>query len=163
MSTSYWPAMMSRMRPRLLLAGILFVFAVSLAAQASLEAVFNRVRDAITAQEGGWQLAEGHVGPEGGVFSQYWKNRAEDITIYFQQYASVEEAADRIAKLPVTVSIGGGQPISGIGDEAVIYSHLLRDGSAVIYLRVGTATATIAAPSQGIVLRIAKVVAAQVY
>jgi hypothetical protein len=123
--------------------------------------ISDRVRDAMLAQEPGWELDEKMV--ENTKFWQRWKNRAEVILIDYEEHPSETVAAEWIQKLPANISVPGGGPVPGIGDEAVMWSRHGSTGSAALYFRKGKTTGQVSAPSQAIATRIAQLVVNQIY
>jgi hypothetical protein len=142
--------------------GTLIVFAVAAAAAAqSGPTVSDRVRDAMLAQYAAWQLDFSRAA--GGQFTQRWKHGAERIVIVYDERASTDDASSWLDTVPVNVSIGGGETLTGVGDGALMFHAFSDSGSATIYLRKGKSTATITAPSSGIATQVAQSVVAQIY
>jgi hypothetical protein len=137
---------------------------VALAAQASAQSastVSDRIRDAMTAQEVGWTLDTNTL--EDTKVFHHWKNRAESILIEYREHASNADATTWLEEVPGSISAPGGQLVTGVGDDARIWVGASTDGSATIYFRSGKGTAQVTAPSRTITIRIAQLVAAQIY
>jgi hypothetical protein len=129
---------------------------------AQTQTIFARVRSAMEAQEVEWTLDKTRQRDD--EFSQRWVNRAEDIGIIFRQLASQAAATDWLAAKPMTISVGGGRPVAGVGDAALMWGRTASSGSgAALYFRKGSAVVQVSAPSETIAIRIGQVVAAQIY
>jgi hypothetical protein len=143
------------------LAAILTIAAAGAFSAQTPSTISDRVRDAMLAQERGWQLDDRMV--ENTKFWHRWKNRAEVILIDYEEHASDAAAAEWIRKLPANIPVPGNDPVPGIGDEAVIWTGHSPTGSASLYFRKGKTTGQVSAPSQNIAKRIALLVANQIY
>src|SRR5262249_22889000 len=86
------------------------------------QTVFDRVRDAILAQEVGWQLESSDI--DDHQCSQDWVNRAERISIVYDERSSIADATSWLNEFPSRVSSGGGEAAEGVGDEALIYARM---------------------------------------
>jgi hypothetical protein len=143
----------------MLIALLLAVGHASLRAQA--QTIFARVRSAMEAQEVGWTLDRTRQRDD--EFFQRWVNRAENIGITFEQLASQKAATDWLADKPLTISVGGGRAVAGVGDAALVWAGTTADGTAALYFRRGSAVVRVSAPSETIAIRIGQLVAAEIY
>ena len=142
-----------------LIALLLAVGHGSLRAQA--QTIFARVRSAMEAQEVGWTLDR--TRQRDNEFFQRWVNRAENIGITFEQLASQTAAKKWLDEKPLTISVGGGRAVAGVGDAALVWARTTTDGTAALYFRKGSAVVRVSAPSETIAIRIGQLVAAEIY
>ena len=123
--------------------------------------VAERVRTAMLAQEPGWQLDDSAA--ENQRFWHEWKNRAERISIEYTEHPSDADASAWLQALPGKLAMSGEQPLTGVGDEALIWAGLSSSGATTIRFRKTRYIAAVTAPSKTIATRIANLVAAQIY
>lgn len=143
-----------------ILAGVMLViFGLAASAQGP-STVSERVRTTMLAQEPGWQLEKSEI--EDAEFFHRWVNRAESITITYVERESAADASAWMAKLPLMMSSGAGEPLAGVGDEAMIWARTTGSGSASIFFIRGRSSVQVTGPSQTITTRIAQLVAAQI-
>ena len=115
------------------IAAVLIV-AAAVAPEAQAPAtVAERVRTAMLAQEPGWQLDDSAV--EDQRFWHEWKNRAERISIEYTEHPSDADASAWLKALPGTLPMGGEEPLTGVGDEALIWTGLTSLGTTTIRFR----------------------------
>lgn len=152
--------MMTKHMRKAIAAALFVTFGALLSAQ-SASTVSTRVRDAMTTQESGWQLEKSLV--EATQFLHRWVNRAEDIVIMYEQRASEAEATEWLEQRPLTISAPGGEPLTSVGAQALIWSGTSKTGSATVYFRKGRATVGVTAPSRAMAIRIGQLVALQIY
>ena len=143
------------------IAAILIV-AAALAPEAQAPAtVAERVRSAMLAHESGWQLDDSAV--EDQRFWHEWKKRAERISIEYTEHPSDADASAWLQALPGKLAMSGEEPLTGVGDEALIWARLSASGATTIRFRKTRYIAAVTAPSKTIATRIANLVAAQIY
>ena len=123
--------------------------------------VAERVRTAMLAQEPGWQLDDSALEDE--RFWQEWKNRAERISIEYTEHPSDADASAWLQALPGKLAMSGEEPLTGVGDEALIWTRLSSSGTTTIRFRKTRYIAAVTAPSKTFAVRIAKRIAAQIY
>lgn len=130
-----------------------------LAAQRSAK-VAERVRTALIAEERGWQLDASAV--EDQRFWHVWKKRDQRIGIDYAEYPSDMDARAWLEALPGRVAMPGYVPLTGVGDEALIF-RLRSSGKSTIYFRKARYIASVTAPSETLATRIAKLLIAQLH
>lgn len=146
---------------RTAIAAVLIVTA-ALAAQAQAPTtVSERVRTTMLAQEPGWQLADSAV--EDQRFWHEWRNRAERIAIEYTAHPSDADASAWLQALPAHLAMSGHEPLTGVGDEALIWDRLTSSGKTTIQFRKARYIGAVTAPSKTIATRIANMLAAQMY
>jgi hypothetical protein len=142
------------------IAAVLIV-AAAVAPEAQAPAtVADRVRTAMLAHESGWQLDDSAV--EDQRFWHEWKKRAERISIEYTAHKSDADASAWLLALPGRVAMSGYEPLTGVGDEALIWARPRVSRKATIHLRTTRYIASVTAPSKTIATRIANLVAAQI-
>jgi hypothetical protein len=151
--------MAKHVRPFLLTALLLAVGHSSSHAQA--QAISARVLSAMEAQEAGWTLDR--IRQRDNEFFQRWVNGAEKIEITVEQLTSPSAAVDWLAGKPLTISIGGGRAVDGVGDAALVWAPTTADGTAAVYFRRGSAVVRVSAPSETIAIRVGQLVAAEIH
>ena len=129
--------------------------------QAQEQAIFTRVRSAMEAQEAGWTLDR--TRQRETEFFQRWVNRDQNIGIAFEQLGSQAAAAEWLASKSLTISVGGGRAVAGVGDGALVWAGSTADGTAALYFRRGRAVVRVSAPSETTAIRIGRLVAAEIY
>lgn len=117
----------------------------------------ERVRTVMLKNERGWHLDDSAVYEQ--RFWQEWKNRDERISIEYTEHPSAVAARAWLEALPGTLAIAGHRPLSGVGDEALIWAGLTSSGKTTIHARTGKYIAAVTAPSRTVAVRIAKMVA----
>ncbi len=141
------------------IAAVLIV-AAALAPDAQAPAtVAERVRTAMLAHESGWQLDDSAV--EDRRFWHVWKKRAERISIEHTEHPSDADASAWLQALPGKLAMPGEEPLTGLGDEALIWAGMTVSGTTTIRFRKTRYIAAVTAPSKTIATRIANLVAAQ--
>ena len=150
--------MAKHVRPFLLTALLLAVGHSPVQAQA--QAISGRVRSAMEAQGAGWILDR--TRQRNNEFFQRWVNRAGKIEIAVEQLSSPSAAVDWLAGKPLTISVGGGRAVDGVGDAALMWARTTVDGTAALYFRKGNAVVRISAPSETIAIRVGRLVAAEI-
>ena len=151
------------MRQKYVRTGIAAVLIVATALAAEAQApgtVAERVRTAMLAQEPGWQLDDSAM--EDQRFWNIWKNRAERISIEYTEHPSDADARAWLQALPGKLAMSGEEPLTGIGDEALMWARLSSSGVTTIRFRKTRYIAAVKAPSKTIATRIADLVAAQI-
>ena len=142
------------------IAAVLIV-AAALAPEAQAPAaVAERVRTAMLAHESGWQLDDSAV--EDRRFWHEWKKRAERISIEYTEHPSDADASAWLQALPRTLAMPGEEPLTGVGDEALIWARLTASGTTTIRFRKTSYIGAVTAPSKTIATRIANLFAAQI-
>jgi hypothetical protein len=129
------------------------------AAQSAMRS--DLVRDAILAQEPAWQ--EGQIVVREADFRHTWVHVEERIRIDYDERESEAAATAWLNGLPITISAGGEEPLSGVGDHAFIWSRHLDSGAAVVSFRKGRGIVTVSGPSVSITTRFAQLVALQIH
>ena len=143
------------------IAAVLIVAAALAPAAQAPATVAERVRTAMLAQEPGWQLDDSAV--EDQRFWHEWKNRAERISIEYTEHPSDADASAWLQALPGKLAMSGEEPLTGVGDEALIWARLSSSGVTTIRFRKTRYIAAVTAPSKTIATRIANLIAAQIY
>jgi hypothetical protein len=137
------------------------IVAAALASEAQAPAtVAERVRTAMLARESGWQLDDSAV--EDQRFWHEWKKRAQRIAIEYTEHPSDADASAWLQALPGTLAMPGEEPLTGVGDEALIWARVTASGKTTIRFRKTRYIAAVTAPSKTIATRIANLVAAQI-
>ena len=138
------------------------IVAAALAPEAQAPAIVaERVRTAMLAHESGWQLDDSAM--EDQRFWHEWKKRAERISIEYSEHPSDADASAWLQTLPGKLAMSGEEPLTGVGDEALIWARLSTSGATTIRFRKTRYIAAVTAPSKTIATRIANLVAAQIY
>jgi hypothetical protein len=141
-------------------AAVLILVAASTQAQTPA-VVAERVRTAILAKESGWRLQDSAL--EDWRFWHEWRHRSERLSIEYTEYLSHSEASAWLRALPGSVPMPGYEPVSGVGDEALIWARLGSSKTTTIYFRKTRYIGSVSAPSTASATRIAKLVAAQIH
>ena len=138
------------------------IVAAALAPEAQAPAtVAERVRTAMLAHESGWHLDDSAV--ENHRFWHEWKKRSERISIEYTEHPSDADASAWLQALPGKLAMSGEKPLTGVGEEALIWTGLSTSGATTIRFRKARHIAAVTAPSKRIATRIANLVAKQIY
>ena len=138
------------------------IVAVAVAPEAQAPAtVAERVRTAMLVHESGWRLDDSAV--EDHRFWHEWRKRAEQISIEYTEHPSDADASAWLQLLPGKLAMSGEERLTGVGEEALIWTGLSASGTTTIRFRKARYIAAVTAPSKAIAIRIANLVAKEIY
>jgi len=144
-----------------------FIFAFALLArvtarQQDMKPISESISSALPAQEPGWELQHSVV-RENEILHR-WGYRYELCTISVKRTKAVDEATSQLEGIPRMISLAApAQRRTDIGDDALMYSRYGPTGSAVVYFRKGPMIADVGCPSEHITIRVARLVASNIY